>query len=403
MMSIQPNNPLSKPELDRTRRDDEGYPQQEPEATIPPLATLLEELRLTFTRFLFLQDGDEFILPLWVAFTHTLHNHRHSPRLFAWSPTYGCGKTLLMELLGNLVREPFACANPTLAVLLRTPEYKGHPTMLLDEADTWMGDAKSAITGVLNAGYGPRAQAFSHRVNLDKDLVAEFDLWAAVAIASRGRKVEGGMVRRSIQINMLKAPKGAEPERFIPEKHAQALGKLQGLIARWGRQSQVAAALKGADPKMPPALQEPDRWRPLFAIAELAGSEWVARLSTAVLGKAEGDVEFNVQLLRDIRKVFDRLNKPRLHTWVIVNILKDLEDAPWAEFLEKMKTEQAKARWIGAQIKAFGIKPEAEAWVDGGQRKRGYARAAFEEIWAQYAEHGSCVSTEAPVAPSVAA
>jgi hypothetical protein len=88
---------------------------------------------------------------LWVAHTYLLDRFLVSPRLGVRSPTKGCGKTLLLDVLGRLVLRPLPAANVTSSAIFRVIE--GHcPTLLVDEADTFLYD-NDELRGVLNSGH----------------------------------------------------------------------------------------------------------------------------------------------------------------------------------------------------------------------------------------------------------
>jgi len=59
-----------------------------------------------------------------------------SPRLSISSPTKGCGKTMLLDVLSRLVLRPLLASNVTSAAVFRVIE-KYNPCLLIDEADTF--------------------------------------------------------------------------------------------------------------------------------------------------------------------------------------------------------------------------------------------------------------------------
>jgi Protein of unknown function (DUF3631) len=62
-------------------------------------------------------------------------------------------------------------------------------------------------------------------------------------------------------------------------------------------------------------------WRPLLAIAELAGPGWAARARRAAVALSTGDeglASLGVLLLGDIRKSVSSDERPRLGLWRVV-------------------------------------------------------------------------------------
>jgi hypothetical protein len=73
------------------------------------------------------------------------------PRLFINSPEKGCGKSTLLDVLSRLVRKALTALSITPAALFRVIEAM-RPTLLLDEADTYLRD-NDDLRGVLDAGH----------------------------------------------------------------------------------------------------------------------------------------------------------------------------------------------------------------------------------------------------------
>ena len=91
-----------------------------------------------------------------------------SPRLSISSPTKGCGKTTLLDVLSRPVLRPLLASNVTPAAVFRVIE-KYNPCLLIDEADTFQfedaferyltPEGPSKCTGAQNA----TNKDFSHR------------------------------------------------------------------------------------------------------------------------------------------------------------------------------------------------------------------------------------------------
>jgi hypothetical protein len=75
----------------------------------------------------------------------------HQPFLYPRSPEKRCGKTTLMLVMYELVRRPLLVTNVAPAPLFRCIE-EFRPTLLLDEADTWLRENEE-LRGILNGGH----------------------------------------------------------------------------------------------------------------------------------------------------------------------------------------------------------------------------------------------------------
>ena len=93
------------------------------------------------------------------------------------------------------------------------------------------------------------------------------------------------------------------------------------------------------------------------------------------------DEEAAIQLLKDIRAVFDEQDKNSLHSTTIAQALAEMEGQPWGEWGRSGKPISAHA--IGRILKPFAIHP-VQIWIDGVGNRRGYRRSAFEHIWSVY-------------------
>ena len=112
---------------------------------------LLKVLVATFKEYLVLPGGAPEAMALW-----TLHTYCHdaawiSPLLIFSSPTKQCGKTTCLTLLGSIVDKPLPSSNVTAPTLFRGID-KLQPTLLLDEADTFLKDDE-AMRGIINSGH----------------------------------------------------------------------------------------------------------------------------------------------------------------------------------------------------------------------------------------------------------
>ena len=118
----------------------------------------------------------------------------------------------------------------------------------------------------------------------------------------------GPLLDRSITLRLRRKLPSETKTRFDRRRidHLTVLGRQ---AARFALES--TADLAAADPKVPDSLndREMDGWRPLLAIADMAGGEWPEAARTAAVLLAEAD-EFDdepaLMMLRDCRRIFDR-------------------------------------------------------------------------------------------------
>jgi putative DNA primase/helicase len=139
------------------------------------------------------------------------------------------------------------------------------------------------------------------------------------------------------------------------------------------------------DPETPAGVfnRAADNWRPLLAIAAVAGGEWPARARRAVqcVAAAAGDDDQStrVTLLADIRVIFAECTTDRLPSAELVEGLITIEGRPWAEWKAgKPITANSLARLLAP----FAIKPNTIR--TGGGTPKGYQLGQFEDAFARY-------------------
>jgi len=123
----------------------------EPWDTAVDGAGLLDDLAVVYQRYVVLPAGAAYALALWTVHTYVYDRHMITPRLALTSPEKRCGKTILLSLLTEMCARPLSTANVTAAVIYRVIE-RDHPTLLIDEADTFLPKAED-IRGIVNAGH----------------------------------------------------------------------------------------------------------------------------------------------------------------------------------------------------------------------------------------------------------
>ena len=228
-------------------------------------AELLDDLAATFRRFLHLPSQADTSGALWVIHTYTFEASPVTPRLAITSPEKRCGKTTLLELVAALACKPQMASNITAAATFRLIEM-ARPTLLVDEADTFLGQHEE-LRGVLNSGHRSTGAVVRVEERGGELVPAMFSTWAPVAIAMIGR-LPGTLADRSIEVRMTRRAPGEAAERWRCDRLEQ-FAQLRRRCARWAQDH--LDGLREADPEMPAPLHDraADNWRPLLAIADL--------------------------------------------------------------------------------------------------------------------------------------
>ena len=340
---------------------------------------VLVELVRTLTRYLALSEGVATTIALWILFAHAHDAFPISPILAVTSPEKRCGKTTLLELVSSLVPCPLPSSSITAASLFRAVD-QFRPTLLIDEADTFLGD-RDELRGLLNSGHR-RTLAVVIRTVGDQHEARAFSTWAPKVVALIGR-LPDTLADRSIEVRMRRRTENEHVERLRLDR-LDELEPLRRRIWTWAQKNQEK--LRVADPSLPKGLHDRamDNWRPLVSVADLVGGVWPKRARRAALllsgQDSDDDESVSTLLLGDIRELFGMGTVERLASAQITVGLARREDRPWPEF---RNGSPITVRQVARLLKRFDIKP-THMRIDGGKTQRGYVYADFKDAFSRY-------------------
>lgn len=344
------------------------------------LSNVLTDIANTLTQYIATDTATIDTATLWAAHTHILQMINVSPRLAAQAPGPGCGKTVTMEAIGNMVPRPLTAASITSAVVFRVIE-DVQPTLLLDEADQMLADRSSPLIPVLNSSHR-KSSAYVMRTEeiLPGQFVpVRYSTWAPVMFAGI-RELPPTLQDRSIVLRLSRAKPG-EVRKHLRDGKCDILAECGQKLARWADDLEALP-----DVELPADLTNRvgDNWRPLLAIAELAGDEWRKR----ALNAAEAAVEHQEQglistLLEDIHEVFGE--REQILSQELVDALIGLDEKPYGEL---NRGREITTNWLARQLKGV-ISGQTKTMRVGEARKKGYSRSAFNDAFERYAIGGT--------------
>lgn len=351
----------------------------EPEPSDDPVkgAALLDDIVGEIRRYVVLPENAARACACWVLHTFVAERFLVSPRLCISSPTKGCGKTTLLDVLAKLVQRPLIASNITPAAVFRVIE-KCKPSLLIDEADTFLA-VNQELRGVLNSGH--RQGGCVVRVVGDDLEPRQFATFGPCAIALIGT-LPSTLADRSILIELNRRRPSEHVDSYRPDRTGH-LERLARQAARWTQDN--AVAISAADPELPEEVTNRvrDNWRVLKAIATVAGGEWPGYIDCAAKAAqtSTGDEASRLEtLLVDIKAAGFSANQADIRSADLVQRLTELEGRPWAEFgrTGKPLTQNSLARLL----KPLGIRPGNIGPEDS--RVRGYKHAQFKDAFERY-------------------
>jgi uncharacterized protein DUF3631/primase/DNA polymerase family protein len=349
-------------------------------------AELLNELTASVKRFVCLPEYTAPAIALWTAYSYVVIAYGHiAPCLAITSPEPRCGKSTLLGWLYRLVNKPMLASNITAAAIFRTID-AWKPTLLIDEADSFLGETGDELRGILNSGH-TRDTAYVIRVCGDELEPRQFSTWGAKAVALIG-KLEGRyatLADRSIEIQLRRrmATDAIEKLRHADTAHFKTLA---ARCLRFALDN--GEAVGKARPDLPEMHDRAaDNWEPLLAMADLASGGWPRLARTVALALSGGEVDggaesggsLGVQLLTDLHAYFAERTAESYPTEQLLRYLTQIDDAPWATFA---KGKAMTPRHLSRLLQPYGIKPK-NLWQAGAVAK-GYEVADFKDAFARY-------------------
>jgi putative DNA primase/helicase len=347
---------------------------------------LLNTIRDTVRRFMVLPDGGAEAIALWIVHTYALDAAETTPILAVLSPVHRCGKTRTLDVLDALVRRPQNTLDMTPPAIFRAA-HQHEPTFLIDEADTIFSGGKNEraeeLRAILNSSTTRNNARVIRCVGDDHELRA-FRTWCAKAIGMIGRLPET-LSDRSIIVRLRRRAPAEVIERLRRAKIHGELEPIRRCAMRWVQDHrQELEAQRDGDPPLPEALNDraQDNWRPLIAIADVAGGHWpeTARRVAVQLSGGEADEEvLPIELLRDLREIFAGQADPALPTATLVQRLVELEDRPWATL---HRGRPMTARDLARLLATFEVRPRTLRF--GGRLAKGYSADDLQDAWGRY-------------------
>lgn len=345
-------------------------------------AALLDEMAAAMASHIAMTDTEADTIALWCVYSHGYELFPVAPRLGIRAATAECGKTEALRRIKRFVNRPLECDGLTAAVFFRVID-ASKPTFLLDELDNMLPEDKSAMLGAMNSGYSRKGRQL--RCVGDENEVRAFRTFAPFVYAMVG-KPTNTFDSRTIAIELRRAtPEKARALLSLEDEDDEdkRLSDMGRKAARWVADHLDALAKIRSD--MAELVNRPAmNWRPLFAVADLAGGDWPARVRKAAAAavRVRGDQDIKAELIIDIKSVMDE--NRAVEEWpsaMLAEHLAMLEGRPWAEFgkAQKAITQNAIARLL----KPFAIAPTVIG-PEGGQA-RGYCRWQFKEVFDAYA------------------
>jgi hypothetical protein len=371
----------------KTENEETLWEKVEPYPEPVLLQQVLDDLCEYIRAYVVLEPYYVHILALWVVMTWVFDKFMRLPILLVTSPAHESGKTTLFLVLSKVVRKGILNVQTTSAIFFRVI-HKDHPTLFIDEADTLLRENKD-LTDIINASHTKGIVVL--RCDPETYEPKPYDCFAPVALAGNNPTMAPATRSRCITITL---------KRKLPTEHCEKLGDGSELKEH---AKQVASLIARAIQDITPLLEQQikrredlpglkdlnnralDLAKPLAIIALIADLQaygrivkdgWFERAVTAiktVVANSTDTEAKHIQLLRDIKTVFDQTQDKALPSKDLLTKLKQLDGSPWDDLTE---------RTLAKMLKPFEVNPKVIRL--GDKTPRGYERQSFEDPWKRY-------------------
>jgi hypothetical protein len=334
------------------------------------------------TRYVaFPSEHEQVAIALWVAHAHLVDEFETSPILAITSAEMRSGKTRVLDCLELLVPRPLRMVTPSEAVVYTALAERPRQTLLLDEADAVFSKAMTeryeGLRAILNAGNRKGTPVLRVAwVGKPRHREVEYlDVYGPKAIAGIG-KLPTTVADRAIPIRMKRRAPHEQVASFRERQARSEAGAIRFPVTD-------VPVVPDLGVSVPEQLNDraADTWEPLVGIAEAAGEHWAARARLAAVtlsGAEDYELSIGTRLLADIRDAFDEQGSDHLSTASLLDLLHDMEDAPWGDWYGKPLS----ARNLAKLLEPYRVRPLQRRIH--GQPQRGYWRSEFEDAWARY-------------------
>jgi Protein of unknown function (DUF3631) len=337
---------------------------------------LVGDIQQRLKEHVIMQPEHYMACALWVLHAHCHEAAMHSPILMITAPTIGCGKTRLLECLKYMVPRPLLTADPTPAAIFHAVE-RSKPTFLIDEAENTSATSNKQMRAVLNHGHTRDG------VVTRKD--GEYSVWAPKAVALNDyAQLHATLQSRSIIIGLKRKSPEEEVSRVNPARDRydaqDPFNTIRMKCLRWHKDN--IEKLQDVDPDLPSELADrnKDNWRQLIAIADLCERPERARKAAVAITQQElQEPTIQEQVLRDIKRLFDRHGSPLPSKEVIVPELLNMQDGPWTR---APNGKPLNVTSLSHLLKPFKIRPREERLP--GKRAQCYRIEQFVDAFARY-------------------
>lgn len=344
-----------------------------------PVGSLVKFL----ARYVVLPETSLLVLATWTVASYLIEVYDRFPHVAITSPEKRCGKSLLLELLSQVVLKPHLTTNISPAAIYRLVEQE-RPTLLMDESQSLSrrgSEASEVIRELLNAGISKHAKVIRCGGE-GRDQVEHFSVYSPKIFAMIGAP-DAVLSDRSLPVPLKRKTKDDVVERYRSRVVEEEANKLRTEIEEWTMANceQVEKVYDSLEPFDIENDRMADLLLPLQAVLSVAGGGRplnLLRKYAIELDERDREQEAQspgVRLLLACREIFVG------HSFIstdnlILKLCQRLEE-PWQRWNNRGNiTREA----VANLLRPYKIKSQRNK----EHTTRGYFKDDFSDAWGRY-------------------
>jgi putative DNA primase/helicase len=343
-------------------------------------AALIRRFEEIFNRYIIAAKGVSLVCGLYALMTHCFDVFGWIAYLAFTSPAESCGKSHAADIVG------WASARPEILVSITAPALyrlitEAKPTIVVDEAEVLTGEGETAVAlrAVLHAGCAPDDLIIRCAPNTHE--LQRFSPWCPKVFCAIG-SLPAVLSSRCIQVEMQRKGAGERTEKFIRRRVKAELSKLgaQMAVCVAAHKEQIREVYESLpDDSFEDRIRE--NFAPLEAILSIADPSRFLELTTArnKLAGTGDSCSDGVQLLKDIKRVFDDRKVTEIASAELSSALVEIEGSLWSECSRGKPLSTSK---LARLLRPFRVAPDRIGGKDS--QARGYTLHQFEDSFRCY-------------------
>jgi Protein of unknown function (DUF3631) len=332
------------------------------------LQLALEAVEDNLRREILMGPAELVACTLWVAHTYVYECFSFTPRLFVTSSVWGSGKSALLDVVAEMACGGIPCNRTSAATLGRLRKTLGSAiTVTFDQLDNSM-DVKAPGTGtmldiLMSGAHRSKKQILLVQRNGDWE-PEQFDLSFPMGLGKIDDLPSPALRSRCITIRMHPATK-LQAKILKARSRGKADDNVRPMLKAVMRSCRdELGRVKVTFPDDLDLNRTADKWRPLLAIAQVAGGEWPKRALEAMVA-LESEEEERPAQFKLLRHVLEETKG-----WPHREIFSVELDARMERLGASKFGLQFNSIWRGKMLRKVGLKPAN--YLRGTEQKKGY-------------------------------